>query len=87
MGLALALVVGGAAWHRSGSSGGYYDHEVYGMDRRVHRQYALASFLFAGCFAAAYALRLGTAAVAALALYVLIALFYGTSFLRGASDE
>jgi len=86
-GFVIALIVGAAAWRRSRSPGGFYDREIYGMSGAVHRRYALASFIFVAYFAVAYALGLDTAAVAGLAVYALIALLYGASFLRGASDE
>lgn len=53
----------------------------------MHRRYAAVSFAFALFFFAASLLRLGTAGIAGLALYALIAIFYAASFLRGASDE
>jgi hypothetical protein len=86
-GFAIALLVGAIAWRRSRSPGGFYDREVYGLDCAAHRRYAIVSFVFAAYFAAVYARRLDFAGIAGLALYALIALFYGTSFLRGASDE
>jgi len=86
-GFAIAALVGTIAWRRGRSPGGFYDREVYGMDCAAHRRYAVASFVFAAYFAAVYARGLDTAAIAGLAVYALIALLYGTSFLRGASDE
>ncbi len=57
------------------------------MDARAHQRYAWASLGFALYFAATYALALPSAGVAGLALYALVALLYGASFLRGSSDE
>jgi hypothetical protein len=85
-GLVLALGVAAGAWQRSRSAGGFYDAQVYGMDRATHRRYCAVSLGFAGFFALAYALHLYGAGIAALALYVLVAVFYATSFLRGATD-
>jgi hypothetical protein len=87
IGLALALGVAAAAWRRSRSPGGFYDRAIYAMDSRAHQRYGWVSLAFAAYFAAAYALGLETAGIAGLALYALVAVFYATSFLRGASDE
>ncbi|MBV8066430.1 MAG: hypothetical protein JO113_00530 [Candidatus Eremiobacteraeota bacterium] len=87
IGLAVALLVAAAAWRRSRRAGGFYDAQVYGMTPAAHRGYAVVSLVAAAYFAAAYALALQTAGIAGLALYALIAVFYATSFLRGASDE
>jgi hypothetical protein len=86
-GLGVALGVGAVAWRRSRHTGGFYDREIYGMDSSAHKRYAALSLIFAGYFAAAFALGLTAAGIAGLALYALIAVFYGASFLRGASDE
>jgi hypothetical protein len=85
-GLLLAAGVAAAAWQRSRTTGGFYDHAVYGMDAAAHRRYFGVSLVFAAIFAIAYALHLETAGIVALALYGLVAVFYAASFLRGASD-
>jgi hypothetical protein len=85
-GLVLALGVAAAAWQRSRSAGGFYDAQVYGMDRATHRRYCAIGVAFAAFFGLAYALHLYGAGIAALALYAVIAVFYLSSFLRGASD-
>ncbi|HVA33738.1 MAG TPA: hypothetical protein VNG31_06285 [Candidatus Baltobacteraceae bacterium] len=87
VGLGLALLIAIVAWRRSRSRGGFYDADVYGMTAFAHRRYALISLAFAACFGAAAAFRLETAGVIALALYALVAVFYATSFLRGASED
>jgi uncharacterized membrane protein len=87
IGLAAALSVAAVAWRRSRRSGGFYDSGVYGMTPAAHRSYAIVSLLAAAYFAATCVLALSTAGIAGLALYAFIALFYATSFLRGASDE
>ena len=56
------------------------------MSAIVHRRYALASLVFAACFAAAFALKRPAAGIAALAVYAVVATFYGASFLRGAEE-
>jgi len=85
-GLLLSLAVAGVAWRRSRRNGGYYDAETYGMGRREHLRYALASAGFAAYFAATLALHAATAGVAGLTLYALLAVLYAASFLRGAAD-
>lgn len=85
-GLVLALGVAAAAWGRNRSTGGFYDAQTYGMDRAMHRRYCTISLGFAAFFALAYALHLYGAGIAALTLYVLVAVFYASSFLRGAAD-
>ncbi len=87
IGLILALAVAAAASRCSRSTGGFYDRETYGMDPSSHRRYAALSLAFAVYFAVTYAGGLGPAGIAGLALYAVIALFYATSFLQGASDE
>ena len=87
LGLIIALGVAAIAWRRSRSPGGFYDHVVYAVTPSAHRRYALVSLAFAFYFAVAYVARAATAGIAGLALYALIAVFYATSFLRGASDE
>jgi hypothetical protein len=85
-GLVLSLGIAAMAWRRSRSRGGYYEQEVYGMNRTTHVAYGAVSLAFAAFFAAALWLRLVTAGIAALALYAVICVFYLSSFLRGASD-
>jgi hypothetical protein len=87
VGLTLALLVAAIAWRSSRAPGGFYAREVYAMDPATHRRYAVVSLAFALYFGIAYALRRETAGIAGLTLYALIAVFYATSFLRGASDE
>ena len=84
-GLVLSLFVAGAAWCRSRSAGGYYEREVYGMQRTTHLRYGAISLVFAALFAVFVALHSKAAGIAALALYALIAVFYAASFLRGAA--
>ncbi len=86
-GLLLSLGVAAAAWRRSRTRGGYYDGEVYGLNRMSHIRYAVVSLAFAAVFAATAWLRLDAAGIAALALYALLAVFYVTSFLQGAADS
>jgi hypothetical protein len=87
VGLLVSIVVAACAWARSRGSGGFYDSQVYGMTARTHRVYAIASLAFAVFFSFTLTSRRDLAGVVALALYAVIAIFYGTSFLRGASDD
>jgi hypothetical protein len=86
IGLLLSLGIAALAWRRSRALGGYYDRDVYGMDRTAHVRYAAVSLAFAAFFCVAWALRWSSAGIAALALYALVAVFYVTSFLQGAAD-
>jgi hypothetical protein len=86
IGLLLAVALAAAAWRRSLGSGGFYDRDVYAMRPATHRRYAIAGLAFAVYFAAALVFGQGTAGIAGLALYALVAVIYATSFLRGASD-
>jgi ABC-type proline/glycine betaine transport system permease subunit len=87
IGIVLALGIAVVAWRSSASRGGYYDREIYGMSRATHVRYAVISLAFAGFFIAAYAFGLRSAGIVALALYALLAVFYLTSFLRGAAES
>lgn len=86
-GLVLSLAVAAFAWYRSRVRGGFYDAHVYGMTAAMHRRYALISLAFAVYFACALAWRWETPVMVGLTLYVLVAIFYATSFLRGFSDD
>lgn len=85
-GLVLSLGIAAIALLRSRKRGGYYDREVYGMSRTTHVVYGAIGLAFAAFFAVALRLGLEPAGIAALALYAVIAVFYLSSFLRGASD-
>jgi hypothetical protein len=85
--LVLALAVGAfALWRSRLVSTNYYETHVYGMTPQSHRRYAAVSLLFAALFAAAYFVSF-IPLVPLLALYVLVAIFYFSSFARGFSDE
>lgn len=86
-GLLLSLGLAAIAWRRSRTGGGFYESEVYAMDRAAHRRYAAVGLAFALIFAVAYALKLATAGIAALGLYAVVAVFYAASFLQGAADS
>lgn len=86
VGSLLALLLAGAAYLRSRGTGGFYDREVYGMTPPVLRRYAAIALAFAAGFALA-AWRLPGATVWIYAAFVLFAVFYVTSFLRGAQED
>jgi len=87
IGIVLGVALAAIAWRRSRVSGGFYDAGVYAMTPRTHRAYALAGLAFALFFAVTLALRRDGAGIAGLAAYAVLAIFYATSFLRGASDD
>ena len=86
IGAGAALALAALAWHRSRTTGGFYDEGVYGMTRRTHARYAAGYLVLALVLAAAGALHADTAGFAGLAILVLGAILYLSSFLRGASD-
>ncbi len=86
-GFAIALALCALASWRSRARGGFYDAEVYGMTPATHRSYAAISLAFAVFFAVAWWRNLGSAGLYALAVYAVIVIFYGTSFLRGAYED
>jgi hypothetical protein len=80
--MVLALV----AWTRSkAAAGSYYESQVYGMGPKAHQGYALT---FAGlALALLAAIMWPPLALPALAVFALVAILYGATFLRGASGE
>ena len=86
--LAIAsLLLALAAYLQSRSSGGFYDAEVYGMTPLAHRRYAAIALAFAlAFFAAAVWWPRGPATIWLGAAFVLFAVIYLTSFLRGATE-
>lgn len=87
IGIALAVALAAIAWRRSRVAGGFYDAGIYAMTPRTHRAYAVAGLAFALFFAIALAVHADGAGIAGLAAYAVVAIFYVTSFLRGASDD
>lgn len=87
VGLALCCILTGVAWFKSKrGSENYYERDLYGMTARTHRAYAGLSALFAALFIAAFFVP-ALPAVPLLAAYVLVFIFYFSSFVRGFSDE
>ncbi len=81
--LGLALV---ACWRRAARTGGHYERDIYGMDAAAHSRYALAFSGFTTLFIAALFLP-GFPVTPLLAVLAFVAIFYGATFLRGASGE
>jgi hypothetical protein len=75
------------AFYRSTRTGGFYDAQVYAMQPRTHRRYAFIGLLLAALIAAAYAARVEAVAFPLDAVLTIVAVFYLTSFLRGAHEE
>lgn len=87
IGSVVALLLAVAAYLRSRAPGGFYDREVYGMTPAVHRRYAAIALGFALAFAAAARWFTAGATIWLYAAFVLFAVFYLTSYLRGASED
>lgn len=84
----LALLLAGAAYLRSRSTGGFYDREIYAMTPKTQRRYGLIALAFAAVFAvAAFWNVLAGATIWLDAAFVLFAVFYLTSYLRGAHED
>lgn len=85
VGLAAALIIAAISW-RAGGSNAFYSTEVYGMTARSHRRFTALCL----CFAAAFGLTAAWPLLPSLAvwsLFILAALLYGSSFLRGYADH
>jgi hypothetical protein len=87
IGSLVAVLLAVAACLRSRGSGGFYDRDVYGMTAKTHRLYAAVALAFAAVFAAAAAWFAAAATVWLYAAFVLFAVFYLTSYLRGAHED
>lgn len=87
--LAIAsLLLAAAAYLRSRSAGGFYDAEVYGMTPRTHLRFAAIALAFAlAFFAVAVWAPRSVATIWLGAAFVLFAVIYLTSFVRGATES
>lgn len=87
--LAIAsLLLAAAAFMRSRAVGGFYDADVYGMTPDAHRRYAAIALAFAlAFFAVAVWWPRSVATIWLGAAFVLFAVIYLTSFLRGATES
>ncbi|HET9394176.1 MAG TPA: hypothetical protein VFO29_11735 [Candidatus Rubrimentiphilum sp.] len=85
-GLVLSVVLAGVAWWRSrAATRTFYEGHVYGMGPRAHQGYCLA---FAGLAVAMLAaIMWPPLTLPALSVLALVAILYGSTFLRGASGE
>lgn len=85
---ALLAIAGGAfAWQNARvKRASFYATEVYNLTARGHRRFALASGIFALVFIVDR-LTWNVVAVPLLALYAVLAILYGASFVRGATGE
>jgi hypothetical protein len=83
-----SLLLAAGAYLRSRSPGGFYDAQVYGMTPRSHRAYAAVALAFAfAFFVAGLVWPRGAATIWIGAAFVLFAVFYLSSYLRGASED
>jgi hypothetical protein len=82
-----ALAFAAFAFYRSTRTGGFYDAQIYAMHAGSHRRYAIIALALAALIAITYALRAETLAFALDAALAIVAVFYLTSFLRGAHEE
>lgn len=86
-GAGLAFLLAAGAWARSLRPGSnYYETSVYAMGPGEHRRYAVLGAAFAALFLASVWVPL-IPAVPLLAIFTVIAILYGSTFLRGASGE
>jgi len=86
VGLGISVVVAIAALARASARAGHYDGAVYGMTPAIHRRYAYVALVLALAFVVAFAWP-AMPTVVPLGAIVLVALFYLTSFLRGAEAD
>jgi hypothetical protein len=83
-----SLLLGAAAYLRGRGPGGFYDAQVYGMTPRTHRAFAVASLVFSlAFFAVGRWWPSGAATIWVGAAFVLFAVFYLSSYLRGAYED
>jgi hypothetical protein len=86
-GFVLSLVLMTFALRRSRAPGGFYDRDVYGMTPATHRRVAYAAACFALAFAATLSVRGLPAGAWLFGTFVLGAVLYLTSFLRGFTED
>lgn len=81
-----AIIAAVAARNAARATRNAHAWQVYAMRPRDHLGYALASTAFCAYFVAASLVE-RLPVIPVLAVYVLVAVFYGSSFARGFSDE
>ncbi len=84
MGISALLAI--VAFVRATAPAGHYDGQVYGMRATTHRRYGAVAIVLALAFVASFAWP-ALPAIPILAVTVLVALLYFTSFLRGAEAD
>ena len=85
-GLAGSLTLAVLAWLRSTATSRNAYADGYGMTAATHRRYAIAGALFAVVFGVLATAGRGSLAAFALAPFVVVALLYAASFVRGFSE-
>ncbi len=85
IGLAAALIIATIAQRTAGAEH-FYSGDVYGMTARSHRRFAVLCLCFAAGFGLTAAWPL-LPSVVVWSLFILAALLYGSSFLRGYADH
>lgn len=87
IGMVIALTTAAIAWYRSRArASNYYADQVYGMNPRTDRRYALVSVCLFLLLGASVFVR-QIPGVPLLGIVVLVAIFYFSSFARGFSDD
>ncbi|MEO9171017.1 MAG: hypothetical protein ABI282_11070 [Candidatus Baltobacteraceae bacterium] len=86
IGITGSVALAAFAFWRSRASGGFYDAEVYGMNPGTHVRYGCAFFGFAAFLGLFWVLNVRIE-IPVLAGLTLVAIFYLTSFLRGAHED
>lgn len=75
------------AYARSYAKSGFYDAEVYGMTAASHRKYAGIGLCLGAIVWTLFRMNQQTFAFMLDAVLVIVAVFYLSSFLRGAHEE
>lgn len=84
-GIVIALAAAVFAFSRAARGGGVYATDLYHMTARTHRRFGIVSIVFAALAALSLALR--AIEIPVLAIYTLVLILYGSSFVRGFSGE
>jgi hypothetical protein len=87
LGLVASGIIALIAFRRSRAPGGFYDADVYEMTAANHRTYAGVFIAFGAAFSLSIPLGTGTLRFWLLASFAFVAIFYLTSFLRGAHED
>jgi alkylation response protein AidB-like acyl-CoA dehydrogenase len=86
-GIAASLLLAAVAFARSRAAGGFYDAEVYAMTPQTHRRYAAIAVACAAAFATCLLPPFAPLLFWAGAAFTVLAVFYLTSYLRGAHEQ